>query len=63
VGRPGIVVAGHTLSSAAALAALGGWQALTLGAATFAVLALRQPVDAAGLAGGPDEEHLCPCPG
>jgi hypothetical protein len=50
-----VVVAGHRISSVAALAALGGWQALTLGAATFAVLALRRPDS--------DEEHLCPCPG
>jgi hypothetical protein len=62
-GRTALVVAGHRVTSAAALAALGGWQALTLGAATFAVLALRRPVGGVGLAAGPDEEHLCPCPG
>jgi hypothetical protein len=47
-------IAGHRISGPAALAALGGWQALTLGGATFALLALRRPEL--------EEEHLCPCP-
>jgi hypothetical protein len=47
-------VAGHRISGPAAIAALGGWQALTLGSATFALLALRRPEL--------EEEHLCPCP-
>jgi hypothetical protein len=47
-------IAGHRLSGPAAIAALGGWQALTLGGATFALLALRRPEL--------EEEHLCPCP-
>jgi hypothetical protein len=47
-------IAGRRISGPAAIAALGGWQALTLGAATFALLALRRPEL--------EEEHLCPCP-
>jgi hypothetical protein len=47
-------IAGHRVSGPVAIAALGGWQALTLGAATFALLALRRPEL--------QEEHLCPCP-
>lgn len=47
-------VAGHRISGPAAIAALGGWQALTLGSATFALLALHRPEL--------EEEHLCPCP-
>jgi hypothetical protein len=48
-------IAGRKISTRAAIAALGGWQALTLGLATFAVLALRnRPED--------EEELLCPCP-
>ncbi len=49
-----LVVAGHRVSAAVALAALGGWEALTLGSATFAVIALRRPED--------EEDLLCPCP-
>jgi hypothetical protein len=47
-------IAGHRVSGPVAIAALGGWQALTLGDATFALLALRRPEL--------QEEHLCPCP-
>jgi hypothetical protein len=50
----GLTIAGHRISGPAAIAALGGWQALTLGSATFALLALRRPEL--------EEEHLCPCP-
>lgn len=53
-GSSGITIAGHHLTAAAAVAALGGWEALTLGSATFAVLALRRPEL--------EEELLCPCP-
>jgi hypothetical protein len=50
-----LVLAGRQVTPRTAIAALGGWEALTLGAATFAVVGLRG-------AGDDEEEHLCPCP-
>jgi hypothetical protein len=49
-----VVLAGRRIAPAVALAALGGWQALTLACATFALLALRREAE---------DPALCPCPG